>query len=96
VTLRIRPEAQSDLAEAYRWYSEQAADLGDELLAEVGNVLERIEKFPESYAKVHRDIRRALIRRFPYGVFYRAEPDSIIVLAVLHQARNPERWKRRT
>ncbi len=93
--VRIRPEAQSDLSEAYSWYSGQAAGLADDFLFEVDRVLSCVSEYPEEYALIHKQVRRGLTRRFPYGVFYLVEPDVIVVLAVMHLARNPKRWKGR-
>ena len=46
-------------------------------------------RFPESHPVRHRQFRRALLRRFPYGVFYAVEADEIVILAVLHLAQDP-------
>jgi plasmid stabilization system protein ParE len=55
-----------------------------------------IEKRPLAYQEVEGEVRRALTRRFPYGVFCVVEPQRIVVLAVLHTARDPQVWKART
>jgi toxin ParE1/3/4 len=55
----------------------------------------RISENPLIYPDVHRGVRRALVRRFPYAVFYRLRGEGVQVIAVLHQARNPPSWKRR-
>jgi plasmid stabilization system protein ParE len=53
-----------------------------------------LEKFPEMFARVHGDVRRVIVSRFPYAVFYKIEADWIVVLAVLHTARDPKSWPR--
>jgi plasmid stabilization system protein ParE len=53
-----------------------------------------LERFPEMFARVHGDVRRMIVSRFPYAVFYQIEADRIVVLAVLHTARDPESWPR--
>ena len=68
--LVIRPEAEADALEAYRWYSEQLPGLGDDFLAEIDRALESIRANPEAHRKLHREFRRVLTRRFPYAVFY--------------------------
>lgn len=85
----LRSRAEEDLAEAALWYEEQMPGLGRDFLGEAGLVFEQIAQFPESYPPRHRRFRRALIRRFPYGVFYSVEPDLIVVLAVVHLAQDP-------
>ena len=57
--------------------------------------LERVNKNPLHYQEVHLQVRRALVHRFPYGIFYVVMENRIIVIAVLHEARNPERWQSR-
>lgn len=93
--LIIRPEAEADLLGAYRWYNDQVRGLGEEFLAEVDRGLELIRDNPESCRKLHRNFRRGLIRRFPYGIFYVARDESVVVFAVLHSARDPQLWKQR-
>jgi plasmid stabilization system protein ParE len=53
-----------------------------------------LEQFLEMFARVHGDVRRVIVSRFPYAVFYQVEADRIVVLAVLHTARGPESWPR--
>ena len=93
--LVVRPAAANDLRSAYRWYEEQQPGLGEELLEEVQAVIDRMLLLPRAYPTVHRDTRRALVRRFPYGIFFRANDDAVIVVAVYHLRRNPRSWQQR-
>jgi plasmid stabilization system protein ParE len=95
VTVLIRPEAEADIAEAYAYYEEASEGLGAEFLRAVEAALATIERTPQLYAVVHRQVRRALLRRFPYGIFYVADGDTIVVLACFHARRNPNQWQRR-
>ncbi len=81
-----------DLAEAYAWYEAQRAGLGEELLASVAASLDAVAQFPEMFARVHGEVRRAVVARFPYVVFYRVESRRLVVLAILHMARDPKLW----
>jgi plasmid stabilization system protein ParE len=91
--VKIAREAREELREAARWYEEQIAGLGRQLLDSVHLVIRGIGESPLRFAVVHRDVRRALVARFPYGVFYRiADDGGIVVLAILHLARDPSRW----
>lgn len=69
-SLLIRPEAEADIEEAYRWYERQRSGLGSDFLLWVEEGHDKIQKNPEMYRVVHRNVRRLLIRRFPYGIFY--------------------------
>lgn len=91
----VRPEAECDLASSYAFYQECRRGLGDDFLNCVEESFERISKNPFLYPDIHRGIRRALLRRFPYGVFYLVMDGRISVLAVLHAARNPDEWQTR-
>jgi plasmid stabilization system protein ParE len=91
----IRPEAEADLAEAYQWYEEKRPGLGERWLLSVEAALSAIQRFPESFPVVHQHVRRALLRRFPYGVFYVVEGSAVVVLAVFHCRRDPRRWQER-
>lgn len=81
-----------DLAVAYAWYEEQRPSLGDEFLAQVNVCFDAIEQFPAMFAAVHGEVRRAFVARFPYAVFFRVEPTKIVVLTVLHTARDSKHW----
>ncbi|MDB9316035.1 type II toxin-antitoxin system RelE/ParE family toxin [Spirulina sp. CS-785/01] len=94
--LVFRPEVQEELKEAYDWYENQTLGLGDEFLDCIDEVLNRINERPEAYAIVYRDVRRAVIQRFPYIVYYRIVSSRIVVTAIFHGRRNPKAWQERT
>jgi len=93
--LIVNPEAETDLAEAKQHYDAQRDGLGDEFLESVGQALERIRQAPLSPRKVFQELRRVLVRRFPYAVFYRADDDQITVVAIYHARRDPRGWQDR-
>lgn len=94
--VRFRMEAERDLENAAAWYEEQRPGLGHAFLDEVSRSLRRIVDNAGLYPLIHRNTRRALIRRFPFGIYYRLQTNCVIVIAVLHGSRDPRRWKRRT
>lgn len=93
LSLRVRPEAEADMSEAYTWYAQRG--LGEELIEAIEDRLLQIQAHPRMYPVVHRDVRRARVRRFRYAIFYVLEPDAIAVLAVVHEARSPDHWQDR-
>lgn len=95
VQVRFRREAEADVIDALAWYRERGLGLAQEFLQSLDTCLATIQRLPESHPIVYRDIRRALMRRFPYGVFYVHEGDMIIVLACFHAKRDPITWKER-
>ena len=95
LALIIRPEAERDLAEAHGWYESKIPGLGSDFLLCVDATLYSLQRTPEIYPIVHKNVRRALIRRFPYGVFYLVEKDRIVIIGVLHARRDPRTWRHR-
>jgi len=93
--LIIRPKAEAELSEAFSWYEDQISGLGSDYLNAIEAALCAIKRNPEIYPTVHGTIRRCLIRRFPYAIFYCIEPTRVVVLAVFHVRRNPSDWKKR-
>lgn len=87
--IRLREEAEEDLSEAAIWYQQQQKGLGYEFLDEVFEVSQSIKNHPFAYPIVHREVRRALIYRFPFGIFYRIEGEAIVIFAIMHASRNP-------
>ena len=91
--LLIRGQAKRDIRRAAKWYERQRQGLGREFVVEVDVALARIEDNPEHYEIVHREIRHTILRRFPYGVFYRIRANKISVFAVVHLKRDSIPWK---
>lgn len=91
----FRPEARAEVLEAFHWYEEQRPGLGGVFRTCLDLAIERIQKAPLAYAVQHRDLRRALVDRFPYSIFYRVTPSVIVVVGVIHDRRHPREWKRR-
>jgi plasmid stabilization system protein ParE len=92
----VRPAAAADIEDAYQWYESQQPGLGEDFLAALNAIRDRIVEHPEAFPVLHRKTRRALIpRRFPYGIFYRIDEDAIIIVACMHAKRDPRRWQGR-
>jgi len=93
--LSFHPDVRGEIDEAYRWYEQQRTGLGDAFLAALEDVFHRLEQMPQAHQVIWREVRRALPRRFPYGVFYRVHPDRVEVIAVQHTRRDPSAWQGR-
>lgn len=91
----FRQAARSELMEAAAWYEARRLDLGSEFLLEIDRCLASIAGQPQLFTIVWKDVRRIAVRRFPYGIYFRAEPRRIVVLAVFHSSRDPTVWRRR-
>ena len=98
----VRAEAEADIAEAYEWYEAQSSGLGEEYLAAIDEGLAAIREAPQHFPRVHREpgieVRRARLRRFPYGLYFiwdEVGTGEISVIACMHACRDPRRWLRR-
>ena len=91
----FRAAAAADVEEAYRWYEAQRAGLGDAFVASIQAALDSILAHPEGARILHRDARRLLLTRFPYGLHYRLVEGQVVVVACFHARRNPRVWRTR-
>ena len=87
--LILRPEAEEDLQSAVDWYEDRRAGLGREFTTCIEAALALMLAQPSLGSLVFRDVRRHLVRRFPYAVFYVVAVDTVVVVAILHQRRDP-------
>jgi len=93
--LIVRPEVEAELADAYAWYEQQVAGLGDDFILAVDAAINSIRRNPLQNPVVYKDIRRTLTRRFPYQIFFIINDMGIVIIAVFHGMRNPAIWQSR-
>lgn len=93
--VKFHPNAESEMIEAAAYYEEQQPDLGRRFLASVQDAVNRIILNPHLYPTVELDVRRCLTKTFPFGVLFRVQPRRIVIMAVMHQHRDPDYWKTR-
>ena len=97
--LVVRPSAELDIQDAADWYEDEEIGLGGQFVDELRHVIQRISELPSQFPDVGRGARRALLKRFPYAIYFllRGEGDerAVILLAVLHQRRSPSVWRTR-
>jgi plasmid stabilization system protein ParE len=91
----LSAEARRDLRQTVDWYDRQRPGLGERFLQSLVDTLDLVTERPGAFPLVHLDIRRAIVRRFPYGVFFRLIGETIRVVAVMHLHRDPDTWRRR-
>jgi plasmid stabilization system protein ParE len=91
----VRPAAAADMDEAFLWYEGQRSGLGQEFLVTAQATIDLIAEHPFRYPVLRRNTRRALLRRFPYGIYYRVYDEIIVVVACMHGRRSPSRWQSR-
>ena len=89
------PAARAEVLDAADWYKVRAPVVAERFAAEVEAVVARIAENPLQFPVVFKDLRRARLRRFPYGLFFRVEGTEVHVLACFHGNREPRRWQKR-
>jgi len=89
------PASRAEVIEAEDWYEAQQSRLGLRFREEVDATVIRMKQNPFQFPIVFRDVQRARLQKFPYSLFFRAETDTIIVIACFHASRDPLRWQLR-
>lgn len=90
--LLLNLDTREEIVDAYEWYERQSVGLGEEFLRALETRLYSIQRNPLMHPVVHRQIRRSLTRKFPYGIFYHIEGSDVVVLACYHLSRKPKKW----
>lgn len=93
IDYRFLPPAEEEMVEASHFYEAESSELGLEFLDDVQRVIDTLREHPKLGQQVGRNLRRALLRRFPFSLIYSEEPDGILVVAVAHQRRRPGYWR---
>jgi plasmid stabilization system protein ParE len=93
--LALAPEAERDIAEAYAWYEDRRVGLGEEFLSRLEARIQAILRAPEAHPTLIGTFRRALVRRFPYAIFYEVVADVVTIYCVVHTSSDPEKWRQR-
>jgi plasmid stabilization system protein ParE len=88
--------AKDELEEAAAWYEGRQRGLGEEFLSELSEAIDLAASHPERHPFVLQDVQRAVLRRFPYAVYFRQRAQALVILAVFHGRRSPLVWKRRS
>ena len=91
--MKFAAEVSADLDTAFAWYERQRTGLGCQFIDCVEACFEKIARSPSLYEPVLGEYRRALVRRFPYAVFFSLSSDGVMVYGVIHTARDPGKWQ---
>ena len=91
----FRDLATDDVRAIHSWYETQQEGLGARFVSSLDLAVGLISEHPLSCPVAYRRIRRVLLPGFPYALFYLSQPDTVIVLACLHQSRSPRTVRKR-
>ncbi len=92
--LRITPRADRHITSATTFYEAEGPRLQDRFIRDLDRVFDRVAENPFQFATISTPVRRAQLRDFPYGVFFRIQGDLVFILGVIHLHRHPDSWKR--
>ncbi|MBK1707286.1 type II toxin-antitoxin system RelE/ParE family toxin [Halochromatium glycolicum] len=95
MSYRFHPEAAAELDLSIDYYESIELGLGYDFALEVYDTIQRVLDFPKAWPALDGDVRRSLVRRFPYGVLYSEENDGILIVAVMNLHRASDYWKHR-
>jgi plasmid stabilization system protein ParE len=96
LTVIFTPAARAELIEAQDWYEGEAPGLGRRFRQAIDALAERMSANPRQFLVVLKSVRRALLRRFPYALFFVVEEQTLFVIACFHASRDPLQWQNRT
>ena len=91
----VKPPATQDVEDAVAWYYKENVRVAEKFLFEFYDAVRALSSAPLRFQKRYKDIRACALKRFPYNIFYFVEKETLFVIAVLHQKRNPVLWKSR-
>ncbi|MBV1915071.1 MAG: type II toxin-antitoxin system RelE/ParE family toxin [Pseudomonadales bacterium] len=92
----FHPDIEHEVKASYTWYQNQTAGLGNDFLTELEAAYETIIEMPETWPKFQSGFRRFLLSKFPFSVIYLPTPETVFVVAIMHNSRKPGYWSERT
>ena len=95
MSFSFHPEAEEEFNKAIDYYEDIEAGLGYDFALEVYSTIQRSVEFPMAWPVLDGEVRRSLVRRFPFGILYSQEQERIFIVAVMNLHRKPDYWKRR-
>jgi plasmid stabilization system protein ParE len=92
IPVDLLPGARVDFDESFDWYAARSRLAAERFTIAVNDALKTIAENPELFAAIDPIHRACLVKRFPYRIVYRIEPDQIVVIAIAHAKRRPGYW----
>lgn len=94
--ITFHPEAETEFNEAALWYGKQGVGLDIEFLRCIDESINRILRNPESFPITHKQLRKTVVKKFPFIILYESLKDEIRIMAIFHTRRNPKNWQKRS
>lgn len=93
--ISFHPEAAQEYEQAIDYYEGCQLGLGKQLVQEIDAAIQHIVDYPHAWSVIKGNLRRILVRRFPFGLLYVFENNEIQIIAVMHLNRSPNYWEKR-
>jgi len=90
--IRFIKIAHAEMDDAVAWYESQLQGLSTQFLDDFDQAIRRIAAYPLANAEIAEGLRRCLLSKFPYGIIYGLEEQTVVVIAVAHLHREPQYW----
>ncbi len=91
----FHPDALAEYAEAVKCYATQNSQIAQAFINSIEDAVYRVRESSDRYPEIDEDIRRCMVRKFPYTILYSIEQDYLLIIAVMHCSREPNYWKDR-
>lgn len=93
--ISFHPDVADDIKCSYTWYEEKVKGLGDKFLNELEVGYLSIQRFPDTWANFQYGFKRYILNKFPFSILYKVSNEQIFIIAIMHNSRNPNYWKKR-
>ena len=93
--IKLSTEAENDLDKSFDYYFHKSPTIADTFFHSINLSFEHIRQSPYSFSIIHKDLRRYVVKNFPFVIYYRIFDPIIQVIAIFHTRRNPEIWNNR-
>jgi len=94
--ITFHPEAEAEFTEAVLWYSKQSIGLDIEFVRCIDEAISRINRNPNSFPIAYKQLRKTVVKKFPFIILCESLKDEIRIMAVFHTRRNPRNWQKRS
>lgn len=95
-SIELSDEAEVDIDKSYDFYFQESLKVANTFFKQINLSFENIKHNPESFPIAHKDVRKFVVKKFPFVIYYRITDALILVVAIFHTSRNPEIWNERT
>jgi len=93
--IELSHEAEIDFLNSYNFYYDDSPKVADAFFKRINLAFEYIKQNPEIFPVVYKSVRKYVVKKFPFVIYYRIIDNLIQVIAIFHTSRNPEIWNER-